>query len=234
LPGVRAVPFTAGFTDREVQATGLSQLSGAERAKLDQLVGRDADFAQEGGVVAFDKTFSARLRPVDFRAAGLDHLSGRQLGALNDLAAFRIAHPVVEAPHFVAKEPPKSPSLAAGQIAQGAGLSPASVSAPGWHPEVHGEIALTVGGGKGGSFYGGGADVVITDPEHGFTLALGYAQFRGKGFYGPAALAYCAVDPLLAGVPGRGPDPGLAFSDDPNDPTAVRSASPRSASVPPR
>jgi len=245
LPSAHAAYFSAGLTDAELQATGVGQLSDAERNRLDELVGRDTEFALEGGVVAFDRTFSARLRPADFQAAGLGHLSHAQLAALDDLAAFRIAHPVAEAPHFVAKSAPKPATLTDSQIAKGAALSPSSVSSPGWHPEVHGDVHMTVGGGKGGSFYGGGVDLVMTDPDHNLTIALSYSQYHGRGWFNPdgpladgpyglyGPYGPWSMDPLLAGLP-----PGWSPADvppvyDPEDPDAARNAIPRSALVPP-
>jgi hypothetical protein len=229
--------FSAGFTPEEVRSTGIAELSGAERARLDQLVARDAEFALEGGVAGFSRTFSARLQPADFQAAGLQHLNHAQLAALDEVAAFWIAHPVVEEPHFVAKSPPKAASLTAGQIAQGAALSPSAVSTTGWHPEVHGDVHLEAGGGKGGSFYGGGLDVVISDPDGKFTLALGYSQYQGKGWIEPPALPYCgpwAFDPALAGWSLGLVAPNGIPGENPGDPDSVRNASLRSASDPAR
>jgi len=235
--------FSAGFTPDEVQATGIAQLSDAERARLDELIARDAEFALEGGVVGFSRTFSARLGPSDFQAAGLTHLTAAQLTALDDLAAFRIAHPVAEEPHFVAKSPPPTSGLAAGQIAKGATLSPAAVTSTGWHPEVHGDVHLEAGGGKGGSFYGGGIDLVMADPDGKFVLALSSSQYRGKGNWGQGLWT---LDPALAGLPfgwsplqwiaTGGPDgPYGPYSlYGPDDPDRLRNASLRSALDPAR
>ncbi len=236
LPRAEAV-FSAGFTADEIQSTGLTRLSAAERARLDELMARDVEFALEGGVAGFSRTFSARLRPADFQAAGLQHLNPAQLAALDDLAAFRIAHPVVEEPHFIAKSPPKSTSLAAGQIAKGAALSPSAVTSTGWHPEVHGDVHLEVGGGKGGSFYGGGLDVVMTDPDGKFTLALSYSQYHGKGWIGADALSNYgpwAFDPALAGLPLGWAAPGWIPGENPDDPDSLRNANLRSTWDPAR
>jgi len=58
-----------------------------------------------------------------------------------------------------------------------------------WHPaasspslEVHGTVSLTVGAGRGGaSFMGGAMAVSVADPAHGIELSAGYAEMHGKG-----------------------------------------------------
>jgi len=188
--------FSDSLTPDEQAGCGLSQLSAPETARLNQLEGRDERFALEGGVSGFDKTFSARLKPADFAATGLGHLAPRQLARLDDLIAFRLAHPEPEAPHFEAKTVLSSDPAPTrpGSVAV---TPPPAVVAPAWRPEIHGDVSLTVGGGKGGRFYGGGMDLRVTDPSGKYTIEAGFYEYHTKGRFFPQLGPVPGVDPEL-------------------------------------
>jgi hypothetical protein len=56
-------------------------------------------------------------------------------------------------------------------------------------PVVHGDLSFTVGGGShGSSFYGGSADLFVTDPTGTFTVGVGVSEYRAHGWGGPYGL----------------------------------------------
>jgi hypothetical protein len=172
--------FSAALSPAERTLAGIAKLSSAQAAALDSLVDRDAALAREGGVTGFASSFTARRTPKERTAAGIDLLTDRERASLDALAARQIAYgPAPMAPFTYA--PPAGPAP-----------DDALVSAP-LRPEVHGDVSLTLGGGRGSSFYGASADVFVTDPSGKFTFGMGVSEFRGKGFVGP--LGPCLLEP---------------------------------------
>ncbi len=184
-----AAPATAAFSDdlspQERVSSGLSSLSPKEVSALDRLVAQDADLARQGGVTGFGVAFTERRTKKETAEAGLGRLSTAQQGQLNALVAFSIANPQPEIPHFRPRpvRPVQSqPTTAA---------VPVSVALSVPRVEIHGELSFMIGGGKGGSFYGGALDLSVTDPSRNFSATIGISELRGKGF----AFPYLALPP---------------------------------------
>jgi hypothetical protein len=179
--------FSAALSPGERTLAGLAKLTAAQAAALDSLVERDAAIAREGAVTGFASGFTARRTPRERAAAGIDLLSDAERASLDALAARQIAYgPAPMAPFTYAPSAGPAPD----------GLL---VSAP-LRPEVHGDVSLTFGGGRGSSFYGTSADVFVTDPSGRFTLGVGVSEFRGKGLIGPfGPFLLDPYDPFLAG-----------------------------------
>jgi len=184
--------FSDSLTPQEKAASGLVRLTPAQASKLDALVARDEVLAREGAVTGFSTSFTQRRTGKERLEAGLEGLSASQRARLDSLVAFAIADPAPVVPVY---EPRPAPPAA-------------SFSSPPLKPEVHGDISLTVGGGKGVSFFGSDLDINITDPLGRYSISIGISEYRGKGlsFPGPGF-------PLL---PGHPPIPGCPFySGDP-------------------
>lgn len=167
--------FSGSLSPMESAMAGLGRLAPAQVAALDAQVDRDVASAHEGGVTAFASGFCARRTPRERAQAGIDRLTGGECASLDALVARQIACGPPPAAPFV-----YAPAAAAvqGEFSM----------APAPRPEVHGDVSLTLGGGRGTSFYGTSADVFVTDPSGRFTLGIGVSEFRGKGFIGPCLI----------------------------------------------
>jgi hypothetical protein len=179
--------FSDSLTRQEKEASGVVLLSPAQVSKLDALVAKDEDFAREGAVTGFSTSFSQRRTHQERIEAGLERLNASQRARLDSLVAFAIADPAPVIPVFQPR--PAAPA--------------ASFSSPALKPEIHGDISLTVGAGKGVSFFGSGLDLNITDPMGRYSISVSLSQYRGKGFSFP--------DPGLPIFPGHPPIPRFPF-----------------------
>ncbi len=173
--------FTAALPAWAKNADGLNKLTPAQVDALNNAVAHDITLAEQGETVAFANSFSARRTEAQRATLGLNQLSFEQLNHLND----DVAHAIAYRPRLSVTPIGEAPMVNAGAVA--------SFKRP-W--QTHGEVSLTVGGSKRGSFYGGTAEVDETDPSGNFTLSVAISQFRGKG------LPYC-YDGLYDG--GYGP-----------------------------
>jgi hypothetical protein len=188
LSGKARAAFSDDLSDQDRSASGLGRLTSAQVAKVNKLVANDLDLAREGAVTAFATPFSRR-HAKEISATGFDRLTAAQILELDKLVAFTLAHPVPELPHFhphsaaaVSAAPPANPT------------PPLQLAEPPW--QVHGDITLAVGGGKGGSFFGSSLDLFVTDPSGRFTAAISLSEFRGKGWSNP-----CFYPPLSPWAP---------------------------------
>jgi hypothetical protein len=175
--GARAVEiqFVESLTSAQLARAGIAKLAPAQAAYLDSLVSRDVTSAQEGGVTGFSTTFTERHNAAERVACGLDRLSPTQRTAFNTFVAQAIA--LGPPPDQAFMYSPKKAGAAAPPPPPPTSL----VTAP-QRLEVHGDVSMTVGGGRGGSFYGMSGDISITDPVHNFTISAGYSEYKGKGF----------------------------------------------------
>lgn len=157
--------FSQTLVPETRNAAGMAKLTSDEIAVLDALVRRDA--TQVASQASSAPTFSQRLTVDEYRAAGLGRLTAPELVHLDAAVASREADPA--APTAVLSSP-------------GMRVTAADVrdSAP-WKPEVHGEVFIEFGGGRGFSTRGGGVTLTIDDPTHRSTLSLGYAEWRARG-----------------------------------------------------
>jgi len=180
--------FSAGLSGPDRSDSGIAHLKPAQVAALDLQVGRDVTLAHEGGVTGFSQGFLARRTPADRAAAGLDSLTAPEGRALDRLVSRAIAlgPPPTEGFRYVPRPaPPPAPAVRESDVTLSA------------KTEIHGDVSVTVGGGSHGqSFYGTSADAYLVDPKHGFTIGVGFSEFRGKGLldlcgpYGPYAPEY--------------------------------------------
>lgn len=178
--------FTSGLSGAERSQAGITRLSEPQASALDTQVARDVALAHEGGVTGFSQDFLARRTPKDRAAAGLDLLTPAEGQALDRLVSRAIALGPPPSQGF-RYAPPPTPAPAVKE-------SDVTLSAK---PQIHGDVSVTVGGGSHGqSFYGTSADAYLVDPKHGFTIGVGFSEFRGKGLldlcgpYGPYAPVY--------------------------------------------
>ncbi len=175
-----AMDFSSGLSASERASAGIAALTSHQSAVLDGLVARDAKLAREGGVTGFSTAFSARHSEQERAGAGIARLGEKERQMLDMLVARSIAMGPPPDEGFVYSPPQPTPPP-----------TEVEVSAPP-KTEVHGDVSLTVGSaGHGRSFYGTSMDLFVTDPKHGFTVGVGFQEFRGKGLlalcgpYGP-------------------------------------------------
>ena len=173
------VRFSATLTVNQRAEAGLTQLTEDNVAVIDGLVRQDlaASKFKNNGV---DHTRFSQRRTAHERAiAGLDRLNPAQLDQLDALIRLRINGP----------EPAPAAAMSASTGQAGPGLKGVKYERP---LELHGEVSYTIGGSKAGSFQGVGMVVTYDDPDHRYSVLVGYSEFRGKG------LPYCFY-------PGGGP-----------------------------
>jgi hypothetical protein len=161
--------FSEQLTEAERQSSGLDLLSSDQVAALNALVHREA-------VVAFDapaapatpapKSFSRRLYPDEFQAAGLNRLTAPQLSRLDGLVGSSLSQPGTTA--VLAAAPASSSS---GRVPSESGQPP---------PEIHGMVALTYGFGGGASFREATTDLSYVDPSHHLEVDVGYSDLEAK------------------------------------------------------
>ena len=193
--------FTGGLSEAERTAAGIAKLAPPQTSALDALVARDVTLAHEGGVTGFSADFLERHSEKERVSAVLDALSSSERGSLDRFAARAIAlgpPPDQGFRYAPPPTPPPKPPATETEVTQPQKM------------ELHGDVSFTVGGGSHGqSFYGTSMDAYLTDPKHGFTVGVGFSEFRGKGLldlcspygvYGPYG-PYGANAPLLGGPP---------------------------------
>ena len=157
--------FSQSLAPADEAATGILKLSADQRAVLDALVRRDAriNAVPDPGQPAPAPRFSQRLLAAERQGAGLTLLTDAESAKL-DAAVARFE-------------------------SRGGSGEQLVTSSEDWRPaaggpalEVHGTVSLTVGAGRGGaSFMGGAMAVSVADPAHGIVLSAGYAEMHGKG-----------------------------------------------------
>ncbi len=168
LAAVAARGEDARFSQRipasESIAAGFGRLTSDQLAVLDALVRRDETLQMRvRGTAGEPGRFSQRL-PADERlAAGLNLLTPAEVAHLDALVA---------ADEAGVLPPPGGDET----------ITVVTTRRPA--PQIHGEISLSVGGGSGGYHeIGGSMDLFYDDPAHGFTLAVGYSEWRASGGY---------------------------------------------------
>ncbi|MBI2510783.1 MAG: hypothetical protein HYV96_02290 [Opitutae bacterium] len=157
--------FIVTLSSEQQSTAGLTHLSADEQTMINTLVAREVALARQGNVKAFAGTFSSRRKPAERAAAGLDRLSPAELEQLDLLVANAIAAGPAQAtlPRRI------KPS----DVARNDRL------------EIHGEVTLAYGWGRGGrDMRAGSLYTEIYDKETGLTLGLGYSQFSGDGWWG--------------------------------------------------
>lgn len=183
------VRFSATLSDTQRAETGLTQLTADNVAVIDALVRQDEATLKRRGSLSGFGTFSQRRSDHEREIAGLAALTPAQLARLDGLAGLRISPP----PPMIVSEAKPSKG------------TPGVLVRPAERPyalEVHGSMTLSYGWSKAGSTRGGEMMINLQDPDHRFSLNIGYAQYSGKGLtpvYDPADESY-RYRPLI-GVP---------------------------------
>ena len=187
--GAAGLDFTNGLSPQEAASAGLAKLTAQEITALNRLVDRDVTLAHQGGVTGFSTEFTARHTGQERVSSGINRLTDGERLALDRYAARTIALGPPPTQGFVYSPPAAKPAAPPSDV----DITPNKL-------EVHGDVSFTIGGAShGGSFYGTSMDATLTDPKHGFTLGVGFSEFRGKGLlglcgpygpYGPYAPGY--------------------------------------------
>jgi hypothetical protein len=174
LAGAVAAPVSRGGDDVRFSATlspgrrelaGLNQLTADNVAVIDGLVRQDEAASKFKHNQVDDTRFSQRRTARERDLAGLDRLTPAQLTQLDSFVGERIAG--TAAP----------PGAAIGSVTSSA-VKPGVSRAP---LDIHGEISVTYGWGKGGSVTGGSVILDYDDPAERYSVLFGYAEYRGKG-----------------------------------------------------
>ncbi len=167
-PAGAEVPFSQILTPAERASTGFTHLTPKQATALDALIQRDIDYARQGDVVAFAKSFTERRTTEERQRAGIDLLTEPERAQLDRLVATAIAaRPVI--PFYAPGQ-----THASGEV---------KVTPP--KAEVHGQVSLFYGQSSGGgSFYGGSFDAVVIDPSKKLAIGVGMSTVRGRGLRG--------------------------------------------------
>jgi hypothetical protein len=155
--------FTAALSAEQQTETGLTTLTGDERAYLDRLVAAESAPGREI-YSALNASFVRRQTPEDRHQAGLDRLSPEQLDRLSAYVAAALA------PRPKPKERPR--------------IKESEVLTTKPPPEIHGAITFGLGWGGGGTSRYGALQLEYYDPQHGFSLGIGLESYSGPGRYG--------------------------------------------------
>lgn len=164
-------PFTATLSEAEQKAVGLNKLKPEQISTLNNLVQREIILAKQGDAVGFAADFTLRRSAPELAKAGIDKLTPTERARLDADVAQAIATRPQDFSHV-----------------SSAARTQTSVPVQAFGPklEIHGSVSFTVGAGSGGrSFYGGTVEVEQTDPAKGYTIAVAYSEFHGKGMWGP-------------------------------------------------
>lgn len=166
--------FLSRMASGETLATGVHELSSQEQANLENLIAFEVHSARAGGVNGFAKSFSERRTEAELEATGIHRLSDDQRERLDQHIAGFIA------------EQPVSYVYRGDRTGQGRGASRSpdgDFQGKGPLLHVNGSVTLEVGTGSGGTYYGGSATTVITDPKGRFQAVISYGTMRGDSPY---------------------------------------------------
>lgn len=166
------------FLDRlgedQLMATGVHELTPLQRANLENLIAYEVHSAQAGGVNGFARTFSERRTSAEIEATGIDHLSEDQREALDQHVAGFIAD---QAQAFV--------YMPSSERARRLAETHADEDFTGQGPRLLVRNAITVEAGTSdlGTYYGGSATTVISDPKGRFQAVISYGQWKSDYEY---------------------------------------------------
>lgn len=155
--------FLASLPAERVAAIGIARLDDAKRTALESLVQRDLRLAREGGVNAFARTFTTRRTDEERTASGIDLLTSEERDRLDAAVATALLNQAAIPPAPVYREKKDDEVVT-------------ETKRP---IEVHGEVWLSYGVGKGGyQSYGGGFTTTMYDPAKNLSVSLSVAQMR--------------------------------------------------------
>ncbi|PTY08145.1 hypothetical protein DB347_00735 [Opitutaceae bacterium EW11] len=163
-----AAEFTEHLTPEQKKAIGYAKLNQDQISTLNNLVERELILAKQGNVSAFAGEFTQRRSAPERAKAGVGKLNADEVTSLNALVAAEIANRPVQ--------PATTETVAVSNAVRGIGPKPI----------IHGSVSFTVGTSGGGrNFYGGTVEVEQTDPVKGYSIAIAYSEFHGKGLFWP-------------------------------------------------
>jgi len=162
--------FLSRLATGETLATGVHELSRLEQANLENLIAYEVHSAQAGGVSGFAKTFSERRTEAELEATGIHRLSDEQRQRLDQhIAGFIAEQPVSYVFRGHRADSPRNASRS----------TPQAFSRKGPLLHVNGSVTMEVGSSSAGTYYGGSATAVITDPKGRFQAVISYGTRRG-------------------------------------------------------
>lgn len=157
-----AADFSATLSPDQKELSGITRLTGEQQSALNAFVAHELLAARQGGVTAFARTFVDRRSTGQRRTAGLDQLTAAEQDTLNDLVAAALAkQQAAPLPVSMLHKSPAPSETARSRL------------------KVHGQITLTYGSGRDGSFYGGSLYTEVYDPETKVSLGVGISTLRG-------------------------------------------------------
>lgn len=166
--------FLSRMASGESLATGVHELTSQEQANLENLIAYEVHSARAGGVNGFARTFSERRSEAELEATGIHRLSDDQRQRLDEHIAGFIA------------EQPISYVYRGDRTGRGGGTARSpdgDFQGKGPLLHVNGSVTLEVGTGSGGTYYGGSATTVITDPKGRFQAVISYGTMKGDAPY---------------------------------------------------
>tara|TARA_B110000305_G_C19362760_1_gene600289 strand:- start:251 stop:859 length:609 start_codon:yes stop_codon:yes gene_type:complete len=162
--------FISKLAQIETLTTGVHELSKLEQANLENLIAYEVSSARAGGVNGFAGGFSERRTDAELVATGIERMSDGQRVRLDEhITGFLADQPV----SYVYRGDGRGPrSTRRGDNAEFRGKGPLL--------EVHGSVTMTVGTSSAGSFYGGSATTVISDPKGRFNAVISFGTMKGN------------------------------------------------------
>lgn len=162
--------FISRLANIESLATGVHELSKQEQANLENLIAYEVNAAQAGGVNGFAGAFSERRTEAELEATGIIRMGDEQRVRLDEhIAGFIADQPMP----FVYRGERLGPRAA------GQGRGNEAFTGKGPLLQVNGSVTLEVGTSRAGTYYGGSATTIISDPKGRFSAAVTVGTMRG-------------------------------------------------------
>lgn len=167
--------FSQWLTTTEQREAGVDKLTSDQVAVLDALVRKDISNRSVGRAEGSPDEFSKRLKPDELRNTGLASLTAEQVARVDvfvgRFAGAKLARTLLAPPVYISRTPPRPEQTERKK-----------------ERELHGTFSLSMGWGSGGySEKSGSMTVRMDDPEHNFSLSVGYSETHVKG---PSGVIY--------------------------------------------
>jgi hypothetical protein len=162
--------FLSRLAEIESLATGVHELSPQEQANLENLIAYEVNSARAGGVNGFAGGFSERRSDEERVATGINRMSDEQRVRLDQHIAGFLADQPVSYVYRGNGRGSRTTRRGDGEAFRGKGPL----------LRVNGSVSLTVGTSSAGSFYGGRATTVISDPKGRFNAVISYGTMKGN------------------------------------------------------
>ena len=163
--------FVSRLANIEQLATGVHELSKLEQANLENLIAYEVNAARAGGVQGFGGGFSERRTEDELVATGIGRMGPEQRERLDEHIAGFLAEQTVPYVFRGERLGPSAGGHYPGRNEHFEGKGPLL--------EVHGSVTLEVGASSAGTYYGGSATTVISDPKGRFNAIISYGTMRG-------------------------------------------------------